>query len=45
VLYAEFSDGSEILVKEKRKVVITPVAVEKLFPVKFAKIELREDAL
>jgi hypothetical protein len=29
----------------KRKVVISPVAVEKLFPAKFAKIKLRQDAL
>jgi hypothetical protein len=31
--------------KKKRTVVITPVAVEKLFLAKFAKMKLRQDAL
>jgi len=41
----DFTQGSLFLANKKRTVAVSPVAVEKLFLGKFAKIKLRQDAL
>jgi len=40
-----YHSKSLFLANKKRKVAISPVAVEKLFLPKFAKMKLRQDAL